>query len=461
MNNDADFFDIYNDHGERTPKKQPKQKGAEMLEKLKSMGIKGAIGFALFIVLWNSFYIVGGTEEAVERTPSGEMQGVVDAGVHFKVPFLSSVHKYDMFQTISYIDDDSGPGTGNMKRIAFADTYAGLIGGTIRYRISSDPKLLVAMHKAYHNESNLLTSGLRPISKQLLTYTANQITGENFMQGGQNEYQIRVEDQGNNGLYVTKREKILVKKQRSNVGLNNQNPTERKQRDSYVYVTKRQKDDKGEFKRQALPTTKYGITIAQVTIDDFKPEKKLMDFINRKKDQIAKRQGLIEDQENERQSAITAELKGTRERVEARQQMLKEKDAAVINAQKKVELEQKESQLQVVRKNKELEIAKANLGIQTANAKSTYQQAKAIEFKGLAEAKVKKAMYLAVRKDILLLEVQKITQVAKYAALKESHITLPKTVIMNGSQAGGADASLAALTDLAVMGKIDSMADGK
>ena len=449
-----DGFFNQKSYGEPTPKKQPKQQGAEMLEKVKSIGIKGAIGFALFIVMWNSFYIVGGTEEAVERTPSGEMQGVVDAGVHFKVPFLSSVHKYDMFQTVSYVDDDAGEGTGNMKRIAFADTYAGLIGGTIRYRISSDPLLLVAMHKAYHNESNLITAGLKPISKQLLTYTANQITGENFMQGGQNEYQIRVEDQGNKGLYVTKREKILVKKQRSNIGINNQNPTERKQRDSYVYVTKRQMDDKGEYLRQALPTTKYGITIAQVTIDDFKPEKKLMDFINRKKDQIAKRQGLIEDQENERQSAITAELKGTRERVEARQQMLKEKDAAVINAQKKVELEQKESQLQVVRKNKELEIATANQNIQKANAIAAKHQAHAIEYKGLAEAKVKKAMYLAVRKDILLLEVEKITQVAKYKAIATATITMPHTVI-NGSGASGG--SLDALTNLHVIGKIDAM----
>ena len=83
------------------------------------------------------------------------------------------------------------------------------------------------MHKAFLNEQNLLSAGLRPIAKQLLTYTANQITGEDFMQGGTNTYQARVEDQGNNGLYVTKREKILVKKVTSDVGINNQNPTER------------------------------------------------------------------------------------------------------------------------------------------------------------------------------------------------------------------------------------------
>ena len=430
------------------------KQGAAMLEKFLNMGKKALLitvgGFALFITIMSSFYIVGGSEYAVERGPGGDLTGIIEPGIHLKVPFVSTVHHYDQFQTISYIDEP-GDGIGTLKRIAFADTYMGYIGGTVRYQLSANPELLVEMHKAYLNEDNLLLAGLNPVTKQLLTYTANQITGENYMQGGQNEYQIRVEDQGNNGLYVTKREKILVKKNSSNVGLNNQNPTERAQRDSFIYITKRQKDDQGNFLRQELPTTQYGIRIVQVTIDDFKPERKLLDFINRKKDQIAKRQGLIEDQENERQSAITAELKGTRERVEARQQMLKEKDAAVIGAQKKVELEQKEAELQIVRKKKELEIAEANLGIQTANAKSTYQQAKAIEFKGLAEAKVKKAMYGAVRKDILQLETDKAIAQYKYAALPKIKITMPTTVMNSGNSEGG---SLQELTNLHIIDKI-------
>jgi len=421
------------------------------LNKLQNNPFKTILGVVLAVTLWNSFYIVGGTEYAVERTPSGEMQGVVEPGVHFKVPFVSSVHYYDQFQTVSYVDDDEDPETiGSLKRINFADTYGGYVGGTIRYQLSANPDLLVAMHKAYMNEANLLTSGLKPISKQLLTYTANQITGENFMQGGQNDYQIRIEDQGNKGLYITKRVKVLVKKNRSDVGLKDPNPTKRKQRDSYIYRTVIQKDSKGEPLRQVLPTTQYGIKITQVTIDDFKPEQKLKDFVNRKKDQIAKRQTLIEEQENERQSAVTAELKGNRQRVEARQVMLKEKDAAIIQAQKEVELEQKSSDLQVVRKNKELEIATADYKIQLANAKAAVQQAKAIEAKGLAQARVKKAMYVAVRKDILQLETEKAIAKYKYAALPNIKVTMPTTV-MSGSGEGG---SLQELTNLHIIDKI-------
>ena len=426
-----------------------------MLEKLLSMGKKALIttaaGFALFVVVMSSFYIVSGTQYAVERTPSGEMQGVVDPGVHFKVPFLSSVHFYDQFQTVSYVDEEKGDADhGTMKKIIFADTYAGYIGGTIRYQLPANPKLLVKMHKAFLNENNLILAGLKPVSKQLLTYTANQITGENYMQGGQNQYQIRIEDQGNTGLYITKRVKVMVKKNDSTVGLKNQNPNKRAQRDSYIYINQIQRDAKGKPMRQALPTTQYGIKIVQVTIDDFQPEKKLMDFVNRKKDRIAIRQKLIEEQENERQSAVTAELKGNRERVEARQQMLKEKDAAVIQADKKVALESKEAELQVVRKKKDLDVQIMEKKIQKAKSEAVLFQAQAIESKGLAEAKVKKAMYSAVRMDILKLETDKAIAQFKYAALPKVKITLPTTV-MTGGGAGG---SLQELTNLHIIDKI-------
>jgi len=417
--------------------------------------IGAAAAAVIGVVGMSSFYIVGGTEYAVERTPSGEMQGIVDAGIHFKVPFLSTVHTYDIFQTVSYVDDDDdNPRShGTLKRINFADTYGGLVGGTIRYQLSANPELLVSMHRAFANEDNLITSGLKPISKQLLTYTANQLTGENFMQGGQNEYQNRIEDQGTNGLYVTKREKVKVKKNASDVGLKKPNPKDRAQRNSYIYVTKIQRDADGKALRNALPTNKYGIKVVQVTIDDFKPESKLKEFVDRKKTQIAKRQTLIEEQENERQSAVTAELRGNRQRVEARQVMLKEKDAAVIGAQKKVELEQKEADLQVVRKKKDLDVAKMEKQIQRAKSESTVFQAIAIKAKGLAEAEVRKAKYSAYDFKIVKLEVEEKIALAKYAALPNVKVEMPATVMMGGSNGG----SLDELTNLTIIDKIGSI----
>ena len=85
-----------------------------------------------------------------------------------------------MVQKTTYVDDDdkNDVNYGTMKRITFNDTYGGMIGGTLLYRL--DPTKLIEVHKTYGNQDNLVENGLKPISKQLLAYTANQFSGENM-----------------------------------------------------------------------------------------------------------------------------------------------------------------------------------------------------------------------------------------------------------------------------------------
>jgi len=428
------------------------------LEKVVSFLIKGSwysLVIALLVVTgYSSFYITSGTEYAVEKTPNGKLIPIVNGGIHFKVPFFSEVTKYPIVLKTTYVDDDdSNPQThGTMKRITFADTYGGMVGGTLLYRL--DPKHLIGVHTTYHTAENLVESGLKPISKQLLSYTAAQFKGEAFMQGGQNEYQNRVEDQANNGLLVTKRVQVPVMKNISTVGLKNPNPTTREKRQEFVYKTEVQIGKDGKPIRIPLAINAFGIKLSQVTIDDFKPDTKLREFVNRKQTQIANRQDIIEKQENARQGAILAEAKGAQDRVKNRQEMLLEKDAAIITAQKKVELEQKESDLQVVKKKKELEIAKANEGIQRANAIAAKHQATAILYKGKADAEVTRLKYQAIRQPILELETNMKIQVAKYEAMKTAKIEMPQ-VVMGGGSGGGN--SLDSLTNFAILGKIDQM----
>jgi len=274
------------------------------------------------------------------------------------------------------------------------------------------------------------------------------------MQGGQNEYKSRLQDQAQNGLYVTKRMTVKVSKQIANVGLKNDDPTKSSSGDAVIYKNVIQRDKNGKPLRNANPMSVYGVTVSQVTIDGFDPEKQLYTFMSNKKARVQERATLIENQENERQSAITAKLKGDRERVQAKQKMLKEKDSAVIQAQKKVELEQKEADLQIVKKKKELAISTANEGIQKANEKAAKYEAQAILHKGLAEAQVKKAKYNAIDKVIFKAEVERDISKYKYTALPKVKVEMPKTVIMSGDSESG---SLQDLTNLTVVDKIGNM----
>jgi len=408
-----------------------------------------AIG-ALFVfaLIMGSFFITSGTEYAILKSPNGKLTAITTGGVHLKVPFFSDVHRYDMVQRTTYVDDDdkNDNNYGTMKRITFNDTYGGMIGGTLLYRL--DPTKLIEVHKTYGNQENLVENGLKPISKQLLAYTANQFSGENFMQGAQNEYQNRVEDQANNGLIVTKREKVHVEKAMSTVGVTNQNPTKRPEREETVFVTTIQYEKDGVTpQRIPLAINALGIKLAQVTIDDFKPDPKLREFIDRKQTQIATRQTIIEKQENARQGSILAEANGEMERITAKQKQLKDKDIAVILADKKVELERKEAEKQVVQKQKDLDIALMEKKIQKAKSESALFQAKAIKATGLAEAAVKRAMYLAVDKQVLALEVQRANVKALSTGLKNFKVTMPTYQANSGKNSGQNSNSLKVVMD--------------
>jgi len=427
-----------------------------IVNKIKGIGIKGVAVFTLIVTLWSSFFITSGTEYAILKNPNGSLTTIAVGGVHFKVPFVSEVHRYPMVIETTYVDDDdSDPSThGTMKAITFTDTYSGMVGGTLLY--SLDSTKLIDVHTTYGNVKNLIQNGLKPISKQLLAYTANQFSGENFMQGGQNEYQNRVEDQANNGLIVTKRVKENVSKNMSTLSVKNQNPTKRGEREETVYRTQVQYEKDGITPlRIPLAINGFGIKLAQVTIDDFIPGKNLREFITRKQTQIANRQDIIEKQENARQGSILAEANGDKERITAKQQQLKAKDIAVIKADQQVELEKKEAEKQVVLKQKDLDIALMEKKIQKAKAESTIFQAKAIKARGLAKAIVKKAMYAAVDPKILAMEVEREVAIAKYIALQTGNIkiTMPQT-IMNSGSGGTGNGSVQELTNLHILDKL-------
>jgi hypothetical protein len=131
-------------------------------------------------------------------------------------------------------------------------------------------------------------------------------------------------------------------------------------------------------------------------------------------------------------------LKGDRERVEAKQMMLKERDAAVIQADKEVQLAKKQAEretverqkladLAIIDKKKELQVATDNEGIQKANEKAAKFEAQALLHKGLAEAKVINAKYSALmkNKDIVMAEIQRDQTVVLSENLKDFKVELP------------------------------------
>lgn len=428
----------------------------EILEQAKKAGMKtvkySAIGAGVLVGLITinaSIFNVEIGEYAIEQSPSGKIEAHMTPGYKFKVPFVSNVWYYDQITTVTYDNDQEGAGSSKNPpyRIGFSDTYGGDISGSFRVEISPDPEKLKELHRAYKSYDNFIQNGVEKFTNELLTYTAMQFTGESFMQGGQNEYKTRLEDQAKHGLYVTKRQAIKVAKEAGIVDKDKNNASRTETSEAIIYKNIIQRDSEGKPLRKDSSMVQYGVTADQVTISAFAPESDLQSFMSNKKEQVRKRAKLVEEQENERQQAITEKLKGDRERVVAKQQMLREKDQAEIEISKQVEVaklqaekekveRQKLADLAVIDKKKELQMASDNEAIQKANFKAAKYEAQAIKEKGLAEAAVKKANYEAIDKTLYTLEKQvEITENLR-EAFRGTSITMPNNYIVNGTTDG-------------------------
>ena len=350
-------------------------------------------------------------------------------------------------------DDIEGASIQNPPhRIGFADTYEGTIEALFRFGLSPIPDSLEKMHQAVKSKENLNSTTLANYQKDLLNYTGNQFRAEDFMQGGQNEYKSRLYDQAAHGQYQTKRVQELVIREVGDSSLQRDNAGKDKVKtgEAFVYKVKIVTDENNQPIRNPSKIADFGITVEQISIIGFNPEADLKKFMDNKKQRVRERAEIIETQENERQKAITAQLTGDRERIQARNKQLMEKDRELIQAEKRVELEQKEAERQVIAKQKELDIAEKNKGIEQANSEAAKFQADKARHIGLAEAEVQLAMYKAYDKEVKMMELQLERDRVLYDALRNFEIEMPDNLIIGGAD-GESASSLDTFTTLGVV----------
>lgn len=434
------------------------------LAKTKKYGVMLFLGLLALITLNASMFIIDAGQYAVERTPGGALVAHMESGYKFKWPFVSAVEMYDEVTTMTYDSNADGAGSSKSRPypVTFSDTYGGSVKGSFRVVLPKDPTKMIALHRAFKRYDNFVENGALKFTNELLAYTANQFTGESFMQGGQNEYKGRLQDQAQNGLYVTKRTQVKVNTQAGIVDPNNPNASQTSDSQAVIYKNIVQRDDAGKPLRQENSMAQYGVTVTQVTIDGFDPEPDLKSFMTNKKKMVRKRASLVENQENERQQAITAKLQGDRQRVEAKQKMLMQKDQAEIalkqevavaklQAEKETVEREKVAALAIIDKKKQLQEATANEGIQKAAERAAKYEAQAILHKGLAEAQVDAARLKAKQdsSSIVLAELHLQTVQALSSGLSNFQIEMPQ-YMMNGAGENGSSTNLDVL--MSVMG---------
>lgn len=423
------------------------------IKKLLGIGAAGLLGAVIVVYgLFGWIYVAGG-EYARVQNPDGSFVWYTTNGFKMKTPFLDRYEIFNQYNTIDMTDGENPTATIDLPlhKVNFNDTYTMDIGVTARYSLLPDPAKLELMYQANKTNKALVASTMVPNLRNLLSQTTNQFRGEDYLQGGQNEFQARLYYQAENGLYVTERVKREVDVESGySADVNaSSNAEGTKQSKAMAWVVDLVRDAQGKPITQESQLAKFGVMLDLIEINKFIPDPDLEAFMTQKRAKIRERAGIVEDQRNAREAQVTARLMGEKERIEERNKALKVKDRAVITESQQVAVEQERAKLEIVKKDKELKIAQANEGIQKANYEAAKYEALAIKETGLAEAQVEDAKYKAKDRQLYMKELELENNKHLYNALPALKVQMPQYVQMGGQ--GGMNSNLEAMSSLKLM----------
>jgi len=457
----------------------------EKLEKMtpdsKIIGGVAAIMFGAYIAKNSYFKTEAGLSYVVQNQLTGALNVYKEPGFHFRVPFFSTVTPYRHVITISFGDAANHClfNSPYPVKVRFADTYHGAIPCTFRFRLSQNDDEIRQMHKDFRGEDSLADKLLARNCKHVVVITATQYTGEEFFQGGLNEFKAKLVDQLKDGIYKTERKQVSTQKldiapvpsplaEGAEIASTGRTPHRLQQQNQMVWKTVNVLDENGQPMRAETHLEQYGITVTQVTVGDPSPETLLEKLLIDKKKLVGARIRAVQEQDTAQAEAKTAQVVKNIERTKAVQDAQREKELAIINEQRQVEVakqvaekqkveSQKLKDLAVIDKLKELEIAQSNKEIYKANAEAAKYDAIAIRAKGEAEAAVLAAKYkaLGANKEIYLAEVQRDVARLLYTNLSNFKVVMPTNYIGGGGEAGKLTTNLDVISGFAALGMMD------
>ena len=328
------------------------------IQTLIKLGV-GVIGVIVAIIVITSawFQTEAGFTYVYQNTLTGNIRVYTEPGVHFRLPGFARLEEYKQVMTVAFGGDEK---TAALTRqlnpigVRFADTYTGQIPATFRFKLSADAKKIIDMHKEFRSFNNLVDALIVKNSRNVTVITATQYTGEEFFQGGLNQFKAKLEDQLREGVYETERKQVEVEQtDLAPVGLEQDDSNKLQRTKQLVWKTVPILDASGQIRRQSNPLDQYGIQVTQVTVGDPIPEEQLNRLLMDKKLLVAERIKTIQEQETARAQAKTEQLKKEIERTRAVQDAQRSKELAVIAQTKEVDVAKQIALKEIVEQRKE------------------------------------------------------------------------------------------------------------
>ena len=395
-------------------------------KKTKILG--GLTILVLILGIITVFSIVGhkdSRELIIKQSPSGTMSCVEGQGWYFKG--FDLIYKYER-SNVFYFNSSNEKVRGEGWEgddtdeddvdVTLSRNAGASMSGYVLYELPTDCEKLLALHRVYGNSKNIKHNLIRNEVLSAVRKTAQLYTAEEAKHTKSAEMNRMFNDQVTEGEYLT--QTMVIKEPTGQDEVDSNGKVIKKAEYQEFTITKLKLDTNGRriiLKPSAL--TKAGIQISQCDIQKVKLDKIAQDQLDVVKKREMERVSKATEAETAKQEAIIAREKGKAQVGEMSPEV-----AQIIEKITAARIAKKEKEVAVLKAQKELEVAKYETlkALKKLKARAAaYEALKDIEVakKIKAEKEAEADAEIAQKeKEVAVLKALKELEVAKYETLK-------------------------------------------
>jgi regulator of protease activity HflC (stomatin/prohibitin superfamily) len=237
------------------------------------------------------------------------------------------------------------------QNVIFLDQVDADVTATARFLIPTDREAFLTMAQLYRSPANLLRTSLIPSFRETLQATGSLMSAEEYFSGSRTEFNREFENQLSDGIYIVKREEVLVTSLVAGRRASSANAAKGTEQDDFgqdqkvVFKVQKQLGADGLPRRKTQGYADYGITLVDAKVTDVVPNIKFKDRMGLKQEASANRAIARETRIQEEQEKLLAIARGERkvaeeqalakmEQIKLTTDALTQKQLVVTNANK-------------------------------------------------------------------------------------------------------------------------------
>lgn len=272
-------------------------------------------------------------------------------------------------------------------RTIFLDQVDSQISATARFMMPNDEASFLSIARQYRSPDNLIRTTLLPAFRETLQANAALMGAEDYFAGKRTEFNIDFEEQLKHGLYLVRRQEVVVKSVQ-NQGPATANATLGTDQAGFgddskvIFVVEKILDSSGVPIRKTQSFAELGIIVVESRITDVVPNEKFNERMQLKQKASADRAIAREQRIQEEEQKLLAEAKGEREVAEKKAGALVEQIQLTTTAETTKQLaltkaDQLKEAAEIDRQRAEILLATAKIdaqAVQVAADATAYQK---------------------------------------------------------------------------------------